>query len=202
MSNTEFQNAARAAHTFLLAVAPDKTTRFAAPGAEILQPDRTIRQALSEAQLALNRTSTGSIRKRIAALKAVRKKQLWINIAHFATGSALASLVANWHPDLIKWGAAIIAFSAGAVGLTLPKSVAGIEQQVLDDTDAVSSLSGQVAQLQTQLLLKNPETDEKLATEIASIIGRCMELAKKYELDFLTAESELYRGGKIEPRTP
>jgi hypothetical protein len=101
-------------------------------------------------------------------------------------------LIADFFPVAIKWAGAVLSLGAGLLALTLPGSASAIEQQVFDDTNTVSALRGQIAKIKTRLLFKNAETDEKLSAEIAVVIGRCMELSKKYELDSIAVESGFY----------
>src|SRR5258708_20057048 len=99
MANSQFQQAAREAQALLSVYSPNKPARFAAPEAEVLQPEHTIKQALAEAQFILNQTSTIALQSRISALSSMRRKQRIINELHLLTGSVFVLLIANLYPD-------------------------------------------------------------------------------------------------------
>ena len=72
---TDIQAAAARARDFLALYSPNKPPRFAAAGAEVLQPARMIREALEEAQFILVETSRAALQSRIKELAKVRGRQ-------------------------------------------------------------------------------------------------------------------------------
>ena len=62
---------------------------------QVLQPERTIRQALAEAQYILNQTSSVALQRRMAALEQIRSRQRIVNGLHLLTGSVRFLLIAD-----------------------------------------------------------------------------------------------------------
>ncbi|HEX8565304.1 MAG TPA: hypothetical protein VF648_06505 [Pyrinomonadaceae bacterium] len=195
MQNQQFQSAAQRGQELLVLYSPNKPPKFALNEAGVLQPAQTIQKALSEAQFILNETSTIALKSRISSLAKSRKIQRIINGLHLITGSGFVLLIANQFAEPTKWIGALISLGAGILALLLPGDPKIIEQQVFEDINTVSALSGEIARIQTIMLTKNPETDEKLSSEIATLIGKCIELSRKYELDKIAQEN-----GGVYPR--
>ena len=155
-------------------------------------PDQLILQALSESQRLLNRASEQALLKKIAFLRSARNRQLAINCVHLITGSAFVLQIAGSYPSIIKWVGAFLALTAGVISLLLPRNMASLEQEVFKDTSSVASLIGEIGRLQVVLAIKPASQDEKLAREVADVIGRCMALAKKYNLENIAAKSRIF----------
>jgi hypothetical protein len=143
---------------------------------------------LDEALVVLHETSTKAFEERIRSLKKIENRQLAVNSIHLVTGSAFVLLIANEFPVQAKWAGAILSFSAGLVALLLPKNIAGMERQMSDDIIRLSSLNGDIARVRAEMLYSFNGEDRKMAKQIAALIGECMRLAKKYELDHLAAQ--------------
>jgi hypothetical protein len=196
MATSALQLAAKQANELLALYSPVKPPRFAIAEVEVLQPERSIKQALAEAQFILNQTSMTALTRRISALSGIRRRQRIINSLHLLSGSGFILLIANQFPDVTKWMGAIVSLSAGFLALALPNDAKTIEKEIFEDTNTVSTLSGEIARIQTQMLLDPDLTKDNLAGQIASTIGKCMELARKYELNAIAVESGFY------PRLP
>jgi hypothetical protein len=78
---------------------------------------------------------------------------------------------------------AVLSFLAGLIALFLPRNLVGLERQVSEDVATLSSLSGDIAKIQAQLLYSHIGEDPALAERITIVIGECARLSKKYELD-------------------
>ncbi len=197
MAAAELQFAAKQAYDLLELYSPEKprrlpTARSDTADVQLLHPERTIKEALAEAQFILNQTSNNALRRRMSALTSLRKRQRVINGLHLLSGSGFILLIANRIPDLAKWIGAIVSLSAGLVGLVLPTNMHTLEAEVTGDINSVSNLAGEIAHLQTKLLLEPDLTKGTVAMEIASVIQKCMELARKYELHTVAAEFGFY----------
>ena len=181
-----YKEALDVAMDFLRVYSPNKPPRFVVPpSSDLLQPEKRIREALAEAQFILNQTSGTALQKRADLLRSSRNKQRWVNMLHFITGSGFVSLIALDNPGPVKWLGAAVSLIAGILALTLPKNPSTIEMEILRDIRMLSSLAGEISQIQTELLFTSVEKSERLQGRIALVIGHCMELSKKYELDRL-----------------
>ncbi|HSY47372.1 MAG TPA: hypothetical protein VLC46_01035 [Thermoanaerobaculia bacterium] len=189
---SDLQKAAAQARDFLALYSPNKPPRFAAPGAEILQPARMIREALEEAQFILVETSRAALQSRIKELAKMRGRQRIINGLHLVSGSGFVVLIAGLYPDQIKWIGAVISLGAGIFALTLPTDQQSVETDVFNDAATASRLSGEITRIQTRLLFKTVEEEPALIDEISTVIGRASELSTKYRLNDIAAASGFY----------
>jgi hypothetical protein len=189
---TNLEIAARSANDFLLKYSPQKPPRFATGDIQILQPERTIRQALAEAQYILNQTFSAALQRRTTALEKIQRRQRIINGMHLLTGSGFVLLIANQSPEPIKWIGAILGLGAGILGLTIPENANALEKQISEDTDTVSSLSGKIAKIQTLLIIDPDLSRGDMATQIADAIAQCTALATKYGLDQIALKHGFY----------
>lgn len=165
---------------------------FAAPGEDLLQPDRAIRQALAEAQFLLNQVCTVAIQSRIRSLDEVHRKQRFINLLHLLTGSGFAVLLTNHFQEPMKWIGASVSFGAAAFALWLPSNVPEIEKSVFEGTNRISALSGEIARIETELILKKGEINDAMADRIASAIASCREEALKWKLGQIAADAGVF----------
>jgi len=108
------------------------------------------------------------------------------------TGSAFIALIAGAYPIIIKWVGALVALAAGTVSLLLPRDLAALEREVFADASAVADLVGLVGKLQVELTTTRASQNDALAKEAADVIGKCLALAKKYELEKIAADSGLF----------
>jgi|SRR5882672_1364557 len=155
-------------------------------------PDQLICRALAESQRLLHRASERVFSKKVAFLKSARNQQLAINCVHLVTGSAFIALIAGAYPIIIKWVGALVALAAGTVSLLLPRDLAALEREVFADASAVADLVGLVGKLQVELTTTRASQNDALAKEAADVIGKCLALAKKYELEKIAADSGLF----------
>jgi len=194
---SDVQTAAARARDFLAIYSPNKPPRFAAPGAEVLQPTRTIREALEEAQFILVETSRVALQSRIKELANMRGRQRLINALHLVSGSGFVALIAGLYPDQVKWVGAVISLGAGILALTLPTDPQSVEKDVFSDAATASQLSGEITRIQTRLLFKTVEEEPALADEVSAVIGKASELSTKYRLNDIAAASGFYpRSGR------
>lgn len=194
---TDVQTAAARARDFLALYSPNKPSRFAAPGAEVLQPTRMIREALEEAQFILVETSRTALQSRIKELARMRGRQRIINGLHLVSGSGFVVLIAGLYPDQVTWIGAVISLGAGILALTLPTDPQSVETDVFSDAATASQLSGEITRIQTRLLFKTIEEEPVLADEVSSVIGKASELSTKYRLNDIAAASGFYpRSGR------
>jgi len=176
---SDLQAAAAQARDFLAVYSPYKPPRFAAGGADVLQPERTIRQALEEAQFILLETSRAAFQTRIRSLASVRRWQRVINSLHLLTGSGFVLLIADKFSGPTKWLGALVSLGAGILALFLPGDVRSVESEIFNDAAAASQLSGEITKIQTRLLFKTVADDPSLAADISAAVGKATELATK-----------------------
>jgi hypothetical protein len=159
-----------------------------------------VQKALAEAQFILNQASTTALRGRIDALDKIRNRQRVINGLHLLTGSGFVLLIADAFPTAVKWAGAVISLAAGIIGLILPANADALEKGIFDDTSEVSALSGEIARIQTQLLIDPDLTKGTIASDIANMVGKCMTLATRYGLNEIAAKQGFYpRVALVEP---
>jgi hypothetical protein len=187
-----FRKAAIEAAQLLTLTSMKGGPRFAAPGEDVLHPDRTIRQALAHAQFVLNSVCTLAIESRVRALEQIQGKQRFINLLHLLTGSGFALLLTNHFEEPMKWIGAIVSFGAAAFALWLPRNVAEIERTVFEDSRKISALSGEIARIETELILNKGVIDDLLAERIAAVIASCREQAVKSKLGQITLGAGVY----------
>lgn len=190
MADQDVQLAFERSRQLLGLYAVEKPPRFATGDVERPQPVAEVQKALAEAQFLLNEASTQAMHRRIDALEKVRGRQRIINGIHLLTGSGFVLLIANTHPLEVKWAGAVISLAAGFISLTLPANADALGKQIFEDTNAVSALSGELAVLQTRLVLE-PDI-KKVASDVARVIGRCMELATIYGLQDIALKQGFY----------
>ena len=191
MNSVPYRRAAAEAAQLLNVTSGGRSPHFAAPG-EVLQPDRTIRQALAEAQVLLNQVCVIAIRNRIQSLNEVHRKQRFINLLHLLTGSGFALLLTNHFQEPMKWIGAIVSFGAAAFALWLPSNVSEIEKSVFDGTNRISALSGEIARIETELIVKKGEINDVIAERIASAIASCREEALKWKLGQIAVDAGVF----------
>jgi hypothetical protein len=184
MSEEAFGVAAQAAFDLILQYGQDQPRFSRRPTMRDMgDPDQLIRQALAESQRLLVTAAQRALLKKIGFLKATRNWQLSINCLHLVTGSAFIMLIAGIYPNAIKWVGAVFALVAGIISLLLPRNLAALERGVFTEVSDVASLIGRVGRIQVELLTMPASKNAALAREAADVIGRCLELAKKYELE-------------------
>jgi len=193
MPSQEFQVAKQAAFNLLLQYGQDDN-RFARrpTPADFGDPDQLISRALSESQRLLQRASERLFVKKSAFLRSARNRQLAINCVHLVTGSAFVALIAGAYPNIVKWLGAFVALTAGAISLLLPKDLAALERELFAEAASVAELVGSVAKLQVELATKRASQNDALARQAADIIGKCLTLAKKYDLECIAVNSGLF----------
>jgi hypothetical protein len=147
----------------------------------------TIPQALADAQTVLQMTSRAALQKKTDFLIQARKKQLAVNVLHFVTGSGFVALIALNNPNIVKWLGAVISLIAGIIALTLPKDLGTLERNLQMDVDAISALTGEIAELQIRIQFYGSTND--LYERIAKAIAACRRIATKYDLDKLAASA-------------
>lgn len=183
MTGKLYTQALTAATEFLQLYSPNKPSRLAFASVPESDAERKLNEALQEAQVVLQETSKRAFEARIANLKTLENRQLAVNGVHLLTGSAFVLLIANKFPGPMKWIGAVFSFVAGLIALFLPRNLAELERQVSEDVATLSSLSGDIAKIQAQLLYSHLGEDPALAERITVVIGECARLSKKYELD-------------------
>lgn len=207
MEAEEIRLAFNQSSQFLDQYAPEKPPRFATGDIELLQRTgaqtvNMVQKALTEAQFILNQTSTTALRRRIETLDTNRSRQRFINGLHLLTGSGFVLLIADAFPTAVKWAGAGVSLAAGIIGLTLPANADMLEKGIFDDANEVSTLSGEIARIQTQILIDPDMTREGIASDVATTIGRCMKLAAKYGLNEIAARHGFYPRSSIAPAGP
>jgi hypothetical protein len=63
----------------------------------------------------------------------------------------------------MEWIGAIISFGAAAFALWLPSNVSEIEKSVFEGTNRISALSGEIARIETELILRKGEINDTMA---------------------------------------
>ena len=153
------------------------------------EPDlNTIPEALAVAHTVLQMTSRAALQKKSDFLIQARKKQLAVNVLHFVTGSGFVALIALNNPNIVKWLGAAISLIAGIIALTLPKDLGTLERNPQMDVDALSALTGEIAELQIRLQFYGRTND--LYERIVKAIVACRRIATKYDLDKLVASAD------------
>jgi hypothetical protein len=191
MTSPAYKRAAAEAEKLLVSYSEEKPPRFASPGEDIRDPERKIRQALADAQVLLNQVCRAALEDRIKSLSKIQQKQRFINLLHLLTGSGFVLLLTTQFGTPIKWMGAAVSFVAGAIALWLPRDVPAIETEISEDTNRISSLSGQIGRIETKLLL-GKAIDDDLANEISTVIGNCRELAEKWSIGKIQAAAGVY----------
>jgi hypothetical protein len=192
VNSVPYRRAAAEAAQLLSITSGVSKPRFAAPDEDLLQPDRAIRQALAEAQVLLNQVCTVAIQSRIRSLAEVQGKQRFINLLHLLTGSGFAILITNHFQKPMEWIGAIISFGAAAFALWLPSNVSEIEKSVFEGTNRISALSGEIARIETELILRKGEINDTMAERIATAIASCREEALKWKLGQIAAVAGVF----------
>jgi hypothetical protein len=192
VNTVPYRRAAAEAAQLLRMISGVGGPHFAAPGEDLLQPDRAIRQALAEAQLLLNQVCAVAIQSRIRSLSEVHRKQRFINLLHLLTGSGFAVLLTNHFQEPMKWIGASVSFGAAAFALWLPSNVPEIEKSVFEGTNRISALSGEIARIETELILKKGEINDTMADRIASAIAGCREEALKWKLGQIASDAGIF----------
>lgn len=200
MTTDSYNKAIEGSLGLLRLYSPYKPPMFAVtPTEEILQPELRIREALAEAQFILNQTSKAALRKRLEYLKSAMRKQRAVNMLHFVSASGFVILLANVQSTIVKWIGASISLVAGLLAFTVPKNLTSLEAEVFADTEILSALSGDVAKIQSELVLNSVKDNPELAERVYFAIAECTRLSKKYELDSL---AKLYGGFYPRPEHP
>lgn len=66
------------------------------------------------------------------------------------------------------------------------------EQSVFESKNRITELSGQIARIQTELLLKKGVIDDALSNRISDVIGRCQELTVNLQLGQKAEDAGIY----------
>jgi hypothetical protein len=192
VNSVPYRNAAAEAAQLISMISGGRSPHFAAPGEDVLQPDRTIRQALAEAQALLNQVCVVAIQKRVQSLSQVYSKQRFLNLLHLLTGSGFAVLLTNHFQEPMKWIGAIVSFGAAAFALWLPSNIQEVERSVFDGTNRISALSGEIARIEIELIMKKGEITDAIAERIGSVIASCREEALKWKLGQMAADAGVF----------
>jgi hypothetical protein len=184
---------------FLRVYSPRKPPLFMTDSSSTMNPEETIREALAEAQFIITSTADKALRTRIGFLNSLRRKQFYVNMLHFLTGSAFISLIALQNPVAVKWFGAVLSLIAGTLALTLPRDLGSLESGIEKDVEVLCSLAGEITRLQTELLVKNARDDNELQERIFHVIASATGLSRKYELEQLAALNGYFPRAKYLP---
>jgi hypothetical protein len=192
MSSVPYRKAAIEAARLLALISGREAARFGLSGEDVLHPDRTIRQALAEAQSVLNNVGVAAVESRVRSLERIHQKQRYLNLLHLLTGSGFVLLLTNHFEEPMKWIGAILSLGAGLFALWLPMNVPEIERTVFDGTKTIASLSKEITRIEIELLLKKGEIDDAMAERIATVIATCTEEAVKWKLGKVAGDAGVY----------
>jgi hypothetical protein len=193
MSDDAFHAATETALELLFHYGQDQAQFARRPIARDLgDPDQLINQALAESQKILNRAAEQALLRKVAALKSARARQLVLNYIHFATGSAFILLIAGKYPTFAKWVGALVAFCAGTLSIVLPANVVSLEEEVRKDTENIADLVGKISALQVELVTQRASQNADIAAKVSELIGQCTSVARKYRLERITAQGNVF----------